>query len=198
MRKYRGQRIDKKEWVYGYLFKIWDKTHILWGTTNNIPNMIEVIPSTVGQQVGHCDKHGVELYVFDIIQHGKYICKIMFSEYVGKFYIQVKLKDRNKICPVFEHLEKSWEKIGTVFDNPELMEEIHCMSKTEAVDMLHRTMDMPSPKFLMEGMVSIDKVLECFDNANENTKKALLTSHREIIDYCVNYIRKSLENIVNG
>ena len=49
-----------------------------------------------------------------------------------------------------------------------------------------------------KGMVSIDKVLECFDNANENTKKALLTSHREIIDYCVNYIRKSLENIVNG
>ena len=49
-----------------------------------------------------------------------------------------------------------------------------------------------------KGMVSIDKVLECFDNANENTKKALLTSHQEIIDYCVNYIRKSLENIVNG
>ena len=41
---YRGQRVDTKEWVYGYLFGIWEKRYILWGTTNDIPNMIEVIP----------------------------------------------------------------------------------------------------------------------------------------------------------
>ena len=43
---FRGKRKDNGEWIEGYLFKTWDKTYILWGTTNDIPNMIEVIPET--------------------------------------------------------------------------------------------------------------------------------------------------------
>jgi len=44
---YRAKRIDSNEWVEGYLFIIWDKYYILWGTTNNIPNQIEINPSTL-------------------------------------------------------------------------------------------------------------------------------------------------------
>ena len=39
----------KGRWVQGYFFQIWERTYILWGTTNDAPNMIEVLPSTVGQ-----------------------------------------------------------------------------------------------------------------------------------------------------
>ncbi len=66
--KFRGKRIDNGEWVYGYLFIIWDKHYILWGTTNNVPNKIQVIPETVGQFVGLKDSKGIEIYEEDIVR----------------------------------------------------------------------------------------------------------------------------------
>lgn len=46
-----GEKV-KGRWVQGYFFQIWERTYILWGTTNDVPNMIEVLPSTVGQYTG--------------------------------------------------------------------------------------------------------------------------------------------------
>ena len=66
--KFRGQRTDTKEWVYGYLFRIWDEAYILWGTTNGVPNMIEVIPETVGQYAGLNDTYETEIYEGDIVE----------------------------------------------------------------------------------------------------------------------------------
>ncbi len=60
MRQYRGKTKDGL-WVYGYLFKVWEKAYILWGTTNDIPDMLEVIPETIGQPIGLKDKDGKDL-----------------------------------------------------------------------------------------------------------------------------------------
>ena len=46
-----GEKV-KGRWVQGYFFQIWERTYILWGTTNDVPNMIEILPSTVGQYTG--------------------------------------------------------------------------------------------------------------------------------------------------
>lgn len=54
---FRGKRKDTGEWIEGYFFKIWDRTFILWGMTNNIPNMVEVIPETVSHFTGLVDKY---------------------------------------------------------------------------------------------------------------------------------------------
>ena len=55
---FKAQRLDNGEWLQGYLFGIWEKRYILWGMTNDIPNMVEVDPSTICQCTGLKDKNG--------------------------------------------------------------------------------------------------------------------------------------------
>ena len=44
---FRGKRIDNGKWVEGYYYQIWERGYILWGMTNDVPNMIEVDLSTI-------------------------------------------------------------------------------------------------------------------------------------------------------
>lgn len=66
--RFRGKRKDNDKWTYGYLFGSWEQTYILWGTTNGIPDMTEVIPETVGQYTEKNDKNGKEVYDGDKIK----------------------------------------------------------------------------------------------------------------------------------
>ena len=126
---FRGKRIDNGEWIEGFFFQIWERTYILWGTTNGAPNMIEVDPSTVGQYTGLTDKNGKKIFEGDIVRHG-YTCKysdgktadfysnmpVSFSNHYGGWIVGVQ-----GILTIKTVQKYNIEVIGNVHDNPELL-----------------------------------------------------------------------------
>jgi uncharacterized phage protein (TIGR01671 family) len=119
---YRGRRIDTKERVYGYLFGSWERRYILWGTTNNEPNMIEVIPETVGQYTGLHDKNGKEIYEGDILEfydiHGEVRFGLHSDNVYNGWHVDVKTAETQ--CELNESFSFS-EVIGNIHENPELL-----------------------------------------------------------------------------
>ena len=119
---FKAKRLDNGEWVQGYLFGIWEKRYILWGMTNDIPNMIEVDPSTICQCTGLKDKNGKLIWENDIIK-----CKFGIAVAVwDKSEWRIKLvKDniwrKDLHYWVVEDNQRT-EVIGNIFDNPELLE----------------------------------------------------------------------------
>ena len=84
---YRAKRVDNGEWTYGYLYGIWERKYILWGMTNDVPNMTEVATSTICQCTGLKDKNGKLIWENDIIKYhfGNVYAPIKYGEYQSCF-----------------------------------------------------------------------------------------------------------------
>ena len=132
----RGKRVDKGEWTEGYLFKQWNRTFLLWGMTDDIQNMTEVIPETVGQYTGLTDKNGKKIFEGDIIRaitldkgseeiaavcFGNFIDENNDDEYIG-FYIEFDGIKTTATQLAMEECKNRIEIIGNIFDNQELLE----------------------------------------------------------------------------
>lgn len=105
--KFRGKSSQIGEWVYGDLIHN-SRGEITWimpfdGAATYIP----VIPETVGQFTGLCDKNGVEIYKGDIL-NGSCTKPIGKSPY-GDTLLYFRAADS--------------EIIGNIHDNPELLAE---------------------------------------------------------------------------
>ena len=117
---FRGKRTDNGTWAYGYLFCIWERTYLCWGTTNDVPNMKEVIPETVGQYTGLTDKNGKRIFEGDIVSLVKHDGLIYKVVYVPCRYELVNSKGVN--CFVLDiYKSENIEVIGNIHDNPEIL-----------------------------------------------------------------------------
>ena len=122
---FKAKRIDNGEWVQGYLYGIWEKRYILWGMTNDIPNMVEVDPSTICQCTGLKDKNGKLIWENDIMvahlddyyPEDKTYAKILWRKN-GFYIIENGSED---ISPIDKFDQEHFEVCGNKFDNPELL-----------------------------------------------------------------------------
>lgn len=135
---FKAKRLNNGEWVQGYLYGIWEKRYILWGMTNDIPNMIEVDPSTICQCTGLKDKNGNLIWENDIIHKPfytdydayanseAYTGRIQYED--GGWSVEITRSDGSTfVSPIIEMIAYSkdiehFEVIGNIFDNKELLE----------------------------------------------------------------------------
>lgn len=124
---FKAKRVDNGEWVQGYLYGIWEKRYILWGMTNDVPNMIEVDPSTICKCTGLKDKNSKLIWENDVVKdkHGNFYKAFWQDNYYQFSWICVK-SDVFSIGAKWNLWSfKSFEieVTGNIFDNPELESE---------------------------------------------------------------------------
>lgn len=139
---FKAKRIDNGEWVQGYLYGIWEKRYILWGMTNDVPNMIEVDPSTICQCTGLKDRHDNLIFENDLMDgfiypylsgldsEHDYFAEVCWCDDVSGFGICTHKYKNSDVrgsadgeVDLMEDFDSSkWEIIGNIFDNKELFE----------------------------------------------------------------------------
>ena len=118
---YRAKRTDNGEWTYGYLYGIWERKYILWGMTNDVPNMTEVDPSTICQCTGLKDKNGKLIFENDIIKCKGIITAVSWDTKYASCVLTRKGWMYHHFFGESQDPEEC-EVIGNIFDNQELLE----------------------------------------------------------------------------
>ena len=125
---FRGKRLDNGDWVYGYYVHIGpvscQRAYIIPEYASSL-YVNEVDPSTVGQYTGLKDKNGKRIFEGDIAKvlqgKDKDIAYVGFEN--GAFMLYPKTGNIYERT-LWEYWYNDWdvEVIGTITDNPELLE----------------------------------------------------------------------------
>ena len=145
--KFRGKRIDNKEWVYGYLYELplpsGDACMILTQDNNHLDNSLEpkyhlaftlwvdlflVDPSNVCQYTGLTDKNGRKIYEGDFINYdGSTWGGVVQWHPNGYFFINDSYGKKYPRCDSYRSLGDMLDGrplviIGNIHNNPDLIE----------------------------------------------------------------------------
>lgn len=144
--KFRGKRLDNKEWVYGGYYsqdnyRKGDRRHIIvWEHQGAGMSIIHepVDPKTIGQYTGTKDKNGTEIYTGDIVYYKndqEHFPGLLVYEKIGVVKIDKGMtgtsgrirqvyRDRTSVRDDNSLLlsPEIYEVIGNIHDNPELLE----------------------------------------------------------------------------
>ena len=114
---WRGKRIDDGEWVKGDMSRLVSKNRY-YIEDNQEDWVCEVDSSTLGECTGLTDKNGTLIFEGDIIEHefGEQIIVVYDSEHAsfGVYYGE-------RFFYLYEFDLSSYEVVGNVYDNPELL-----------------------------------------------------------------------------
>ena len=129
---FRGKRVDNGEWVEGFYVNVPEhykqemsgKSYIV-SINNGL--FMEVVPETAGEYTGLTDKNGKKIFEGDIveckwfnamvrIEHRKHL--IIFSD--GSFCAEWYIGQDNYHNDLHNTFDR--KVIGTIYDNPELLE----------------------------------------------------------------------------
>ena len=148
--KFRGKRVDKEEFAFGDLLtgmgykkgKFFILPHLSYYPSDcKSVDGYEVIPETISQYTGLKDKNGKEIYEGDILRGDEYpfncdgidnyFAEIVWADNVCGFYRLTHKKPNSTVRGIFhgiwEQLDeddiKSFEVIGNIHDNPELLKD---------------------------------------------------------------------------
>lgn len=116
---FKAKRVDNGKWVQGYYYQIWEDGYILWGMTNDVPNMIEVDVSTLCQCTGLKDKNGKLIWENDIVKINNSKGNVLIT--FGDFEIICTIPNEKYYKHRLEY-DTEYEVVGNIFDNPELLE----------------------------------------------------------------------------
>lgn len=140
--EFRGKRTDNGEWVYGYVCRYgWtgkENTYILPNYASALYS-IEVNPETIGQYTGLKDKNGTKIFEGDILkgfnypykheEEFNYFAEVLWFENSPAFGIYTFKNPKSEVSGISEGntdymedwIPNSWEVIGNIYDNPELL-----------------------------------------------------------------------------
>ena len=131
--KFRGQRVDDKQWVCGYYTYEFERGYC-YEAYDDVPSRCsyisnengeyyKVIPSTIGQYTGLDDKNGVKIFEGDIVrEHGNDYTPI-YQNGIYMAYNVDKINDPYVSTQFNVIWRNDCEVIGNIHDNPELMGE---------------------------------------------------------------------------
>lgn len=129
---FKGKRKDNGKWVEGYYVKKYDllgKRHLILYVDNYVRwECVEIVPETLCQFTGLCDKNGKKIWENDILmahldesypEDAAY--ETVEWNVAGWVAHETGSTDREYIDKFdLEH----YEVVGNIFDNPELLQEV--------------------------------------------------------------------------
>lgn len=125
--KFRGKRVNRREWVYSTESFVQTDEGICMGLYNEEK---DVIPDTVGQFVGLYDKDGKEIYEGDILAVVGIPFGVVRWHEDGYFFIDDSTggvvpndtyRALGEMIRFFNRTEIAYSVIGNIHDNPELL-----------------------------------------------------------------------------